>query len=69
MVQDRKQDEGHVRALDEERIAALTCDIASLERRWSEEFTVNTKQPGGGGWTGRPRHVHAIWNHRPRHKH
>ncbi len=35
-------DEKLVRSLDDqERVAALTRDVAALERLWSEEFTVN----------------------------
>jgi ketosteroid isomerase-like protein len=42
MAQDRKSDEEHVRALDDqERIAALKRDVPALERLWSEQFTVN----------------------------
>jgi hypothetical protein len=42
MAQDRNADEENVRLLDdEERIAALKRDISTLERLWSEQFTVN----------------------------
>lgn len=42
MVEDRKSDKEHVRALDDqERIAALKRDIPALERLWSEQLTVN----------------------------
>ena len=41
MAQDRRADEQHVRALDDqERIAALARDV-TLERLWSEQLTVN----------------------------
>lgn len=42
MAQDRNVDEENVRLLDDqERIAALKRDISTLERLWSEQFTVN----------------------------
>ena len=42
MAQDRKSNEEHVRAIDDqERIAALKRDVPALERLWSEQFTVN----------------------------
>jgi hypothetical protein len=42
MAQDRNVDEDNVRLLDDqERTAALTRDISTLERLWSEQFTVN----------------------------
>jgi hypothetical protein len=35
-------DEELVRSLDDqERVAALTRDVAALERLWSDQFTVN----------------------------
>jgi hypothetical protein len=41
-AQNRPSDEPTVRALDDqERIAALKRDIPTLERLWSEQFTVN----------------------------
>jgi ketosteroid isomerase-like protein len=41
-AQDRTPDEATVRALDEQaRIAALTRDVAALERLWSDQLVVN----------------------------
>jgi ketosteroid isomerase-like protein len=42
MGQDRNSDEELVRSLDDqERVAALKRDVSTLERLWSEQFTVN----------------------------
>lgn len=42
MARDRHLDEERVRSLDDqERIAALKCDVPALERLWPEQFAVN----------------------------